>query len=220
MSESWPSFICFIGMDGTGKTTHAQALVQQIKGGTRRCIYRWFHYARLLSLPLLVYARLRGFSKYKVVEGQRYGSWAFANSFVLCRVLPWLMLADTFIFSLFKIRLPLLLGYTVVADRYVHDILVDLMQGTEQPQLHQRKVGQLFARLIPRNSAVVLLDVDTEKLKMRRDDLKNDETLETRSSHYHRLAHDMGVSIINTEYTEDEVHARIIDAILPSRGDE
>lgn len=216
----WPVLICLIGVDGTGKTTHAHALVQQIRSGKRKCVYRWFHYARLLSLPLLAYARLRGLSRYKIVEGQKYGCWDFKCSFLLCHVFPWIMLADVFLFALIKIRLPLLLGYTIVADRYVHDILIDIMLGIGEPQLHQRKVGRLFRRLVPRDSAVVLLDVDNEKLKMRRDDLRNDEILETRAGHYRRLAHDMGISIINTGYTEDEVHAEIVDAILSSRGDE
>jgi len=218
LPEPWPSFICITGVDGTGKTTHASAIVQQIRSGKKKCVYRWFHYAWFLSLPLLAYARLRGFSGYKLVEGQSYGWWNFKRSRVLCHVLPWLMLVDAFFFALIKIRLPILFGYTVVADRYIYDILVDLMQGIGEPQLHWRRVGRFFLKLVPRNSSVVLLDLDIEKLKARRDDLENDESLDARSSHYHRLAHDMGVAIINTEYTEDEVHAKIIDAILSSRG--
>lgn len=215
----WPLLICLIGVDGTGKTTHAHTLVQQIRSGKRKCVYRWFHYARLLSLPLLAYARLRGLSGYKIVDEQQYGWWDFKRSFLLCQVLPWLMLVDAFLFTLVKIRLPMLIGYIVVADRYIHDILADIMQGTGKPQLHRQRVGRLFLRLVPRDSSVLLLDIDIEKLKMRRDDLRNDEILETRAGHYRRLAHDMGVPIINTEYTEDEVHARIVNTILSSRGD-
>ena len=216
---NWPSLICLIGMDGTGKTTHARTLVREIQSDNRKCVYRWLHYARLLSLPLLVYARLRGLSKYKTVAGQKYGSWEFKRSFLLCHVLPWLMLVDAFLFSLVKIRLPLLLGYTVVVDRYIHDILVDIMLGTEQPYLHRKPVGQLFLKLVLRKSSVVLLDVDAEKLRVRRDDLRHDETLERHGKYYNRLAQDMGIPVVRSEYAEDEVHAKIVDAILSSRGD-
>ncbi len=215
----WPSLICLIGTDGTGKTTQARTLVKEIRSDNKKCVYRWLHYARLVSLPLLVYARLRGLSKYKMVTGQKYGSWEFKRSFLLCHVLPWLMLVDAFLFNLIKIRLPLLLGYTVVVDRYIHDILVDIMLGTEQPYLHRQAVGRLFLRLVPRSSSVVLLDVDIEKLRIRRDDLRHDENLERRGKHYNRIAQDTGIPVIKSEDTRNEVHVRIVAAILSSPGD-
>jgi len=216
---NWPSLICLIGTDGTGKTTHARILVEEIRSDNKKCTYRWLHYARLLSLPLLAYARLQGLSKYKMVTGQKYGSWEFKGSFLLCHVLPWLMLVDAFLFNLIKVRLPLLLGYTVVVDRYIHDILVDIMLGTEQPYLHRQAVGRLFLKMVPRNSFAVLLEADAEKLRMRRGDLKHDKNLEPRRKYYNRLAQDAGIPIVRSEATRDEVHAEIVDAILAPRGD-
>jgi len=50
---------------------------------------------------------------------------------VSVRLWPWLFTLDAFIYSIFKIKARIILGYTVLCDRFIPDILVDLMCETK-----------------------------------------------------------------------------------------
>ena len=214
----WPGVICFTGTDGTGKTTQADLLLDEAKATNKRVVYRWFHYARLFSLPLLVYARLCKYSRYEEVDEQKFGWWEFEASWILCNILPWLMLIDAFCFSIIRIYLPLLRGYSIIADRYIWDIMVDIMQGTSRNDLHLETVGKLFLKLAPRNTAVFLLDADVDSLPERRNDIKNDKRLQNRVLCYRKLANDTGIPIINAGNTIDTIHDEIITILNRRRN--
>jgi len=216
-TEKWPKLICLIGTDGTGKTTQANLLLNKAKAGNRRGLYRWFHYARFFSLPLLVYARLRNYSRYEIINGQKFGWWEFKPSVLLCKLLPWLMLIDAFWFSLFKIYIPLLCGYSIIADRYIWDIMVDIMQGIDRDDMSLHLIGKMFLKLVPGNTVVFLLDADIESLPQRRNDIKNDERLQKRMLCYRKLAIDNGIPVINANNTINDIHQEILDIIIQRR---
>ena len=133
--RAFPRLICLIGPDGTGKSTFTRHLIDKIdeNGGTASRI--WLRYPFFFSIPILVYCRLTGLSYYLENQGVRYGVWEMWRSRWVPFLFSWCQLVDTFLFILVKIYLPLWMGRNVICDRYVHDVLVDLMLGIGELKL-------------------------------------------------------------------------------------
>ena len=209
--------LCLTGVDGTGKTTQAMELVKYFRARGKKCTYVWLRFPHLFSIPILAYARLTGLTRYVEIEGQRYGSWEFYRSKWVSAVFPWLLLLDTFVFAIVRIYIPLLLGYIVICDRFVYDILVDLMVALRQDGYHSTRVGRLFFTLLPRGTKAILLDLDVACIRQRRDDLKGDSTLRLRRKLYLRLAKDRDIPVVIPVGSVEEARGEILELIGASR---
>jgi hypothetical protein len=174
-------------------------------------------HAFLLSVPLLAYARWRGYSWREEADGVWHGYWAFGQSAVLRTLLPWTLLLDAALAALYKVYLPLWRGCTVVCERFVLDILVDLEVALDRPALHTRLPGSLYARLLPRGSVVVCLDLGVSAICARRPELLSDRCLAARISAYRRLCADYGLVKVSSAYPVGQVGERIA-AILGAKG--
>src|SRR3990170_7458202 len=141
---SLPTFIYLAGADGTGKTTHAMAIADELARRGAHVRYLWFRWPHVLSLPLLAYCRLRGLTRYHVVDGVRYGGWQFYRSRMVSGLFPWLWLVDTALASLATVYFPRWLGRIVVCDRFAYDALVDLMLAVNNERLLDSFVGRAF----------------------------------------------------------------------------
>src|SRR5690606_13315753 len=95
----------------------------------------WIRFPAVISFPLLVYARVRGFTRYETTDGIRVGAWEFHRSNFLRRVFPFAQYIDTVLLSIPVVWIPQLLGLTIVFERYAVDILVDLMVAIGDPSL-------------------------------------------------------------------------------------
>src|SRR5690606_9788348 len=112
-------FIYITGCDGTGKTTQANLLLKHLEAAGGRPRHLWLRFPFFLTLPLLVYARLRGFSWYEEHDGVRQGYWNFRRSWVLRTLFPWVLLVDATLAAVVKVHLPLWMGRTIVCERFV-----------------------------------------------------------------------------------------------------
>ena len=94
MKKNNPKLICIIGVDGVGKTTHAQKLVGRLESDGVRCKYTWFRFYHFLSLLLLAYCRLVALTVYEAKNGQRIGRHDFYKSKIISTLYPWLLFID------------------------------------------------------------------------------------------------------------------------------
>lgn len=209
-SERWPRCIYLAGADGTGKTTQAKALLALLEKEGLRVRYVWLRFPRLLCVPLLVYARLRGYSMRERVGGTEHGYWYFDRSWLMSNVFPWLLWLDTLLLTLFKLYLPLWRGYTVVCDRFVVDILVDLMTGLNEAHLSEQLPARLFFRLLPTGSRLLILDLGSDMARQRSADLKGDRSHEMRRSQYLELACQRQLPIVDSSAPISTVTERIV----------
>jgi hypothetical protein len=152
----------------------------------------------------LVYARWRGFSWYEEYGGVRHGYWDFKASRLLRLFLPWTYLFDAAMFAPWKVYVPLLLGQTVVCERFVIDMLVDLALAFDDANFHKQLPGRWFTRLLPARAQVVVLDVDGESARARRADLEGDARLEQRLHMYRQIVYDLEFPVV---LNQDEVTA-------------
>ncbi len=83
---------------------------------------------------------------------------------------------------IYRVLLPLLLGYVVVCDRYVLDTLVTLSYFVKEPQLVSSTYARLLIKLIPENSVLIYFDADTDTILRR----KKDEPLTEQLIEYYK----------------------------------
>ncbi len=168
------SLICFIGVDGSGKTTQAEMLAETLLKQGIRVKYLWNGFEPLLTKPLMAIGRrvfLKGkemFINYPdYLEAKRN---FFRNRF-LFTVYHYLVLADYFFQSLGKIRLPLALGRAVICDRYIYDVVGFLAADGHYSEKQIRKSLRHYLHLFPKPDLTFLLDLPEEVAYQRKNDI-------------------------------------------------
>lgn len=210
MIREKPMLICIIGVDGVGKTTHVQKLLDRIKKNRVVCRYAWFRFFHFISLPLLGYCRLANLTIYEMKDGYRIGRHEFYKSKIISFLYPWILFIDMLPIYFIKIYLPLRFGYTVVCDRFVYDTLVDIMIDLRNFKIHKKIIGKLFISMTPSCTRTVLLDLDESIIRERRTDLMNEPSLKMRRRAYNIIAKEFNFPIIKNAATIGEVHEQIV----------
>ena len=206
-------FFYLCGCDGTGKSTQTKQLLAHLQSQGIEPQHLWLRFPFLLSLPLLLYARLRGFSSYEEHDGVRHGYWHFRSSWLLRTLLPWTVLLDATWAALRKIYWPLWKGQTIVCERFVFDMLIDLEVGCDDLGLHQRLPGPLYRYLLPKNSKVVVLDLDAQTIRQRRADLQSDKRLDIRLERFRALAKDYELTVLSSQLSITELAHQVQKAM-------
>jgi hypothetical protein len=192
-----PRLICLIGPDGVGKSTFGQQFIESVIARGGKAQRAWLRFPHIVSIPILVYCRLAGLSYYFEREGVRYGVWEMWRSRWVPWLFPWLQLIDTALYLIFKVHIPLWLGRTIVCDRFVHDVLIDIMIGIRDERLYEKTVGRLFLRLVPGRAEVVCIDSPAEVVFKRRPELKHDTPWLMRRALYRHLSEVAGIPIVD-----------------------
>ncbi|MCJ7635394.1 hypothetical protein MUP77_23770 [Candidatus Bathyarchaeota archaeon] len=120
--------ICFMGVDGSGKTSHAKLLLSFLKERGCSTKYVWAAGRPLFLYPFLLFTRILGYWS-TIKEGAETDP--LENAFGKTRknlgaIYKALMFIDFLIVSLVKVRLPLFLKKTVICDRFSYDLLIEL----------------------------------------------------------------------------------------------
>ncbi|MBN2387847.1 MAG: hypothetical protein JXB85_12585 [Anaerolineales bacterium] len=210
MKKGHADFYYITGCDGTGKSTHAQMLVDALRQQGHHVHHVWLRFPFLFSTPFLLYARLRKTSWHEVHDGRRYGYWNFRSSWIMRTFFPWVLLVDAFLAACWRIYLPLALGRKVVCERFALDMLVDLSLACKDERFFQSYPGRWFARLIPARNRTLILDVDLPLIRERRPALIWDHMLEERLGAYRGLAAVLKTPVIENRSSIGQVHDQIL----------
>jgi thymidylate kinase len=201
--------IYIAGCDGTGKSTQATLMLSALAQGGARVRHVWLRFPFMLSLPLLAFARWRGHSWSEEIDGVRHGYWNFAGSVILRALLPWALLIDAALAAIQKIYLPLLMGHTVVCERFALDMLADLAVAFDEPLLHRTLPARLFPYLVPPGATTVVLDLDAETIRARRSDLRLDRRLEARLEAFGQIAQGLQLSTLSSAQPIEVLHEQL-----------
>lgn len=201
-------FIYITGCDGTGKSTQAERMINRLQAKGDEVCHLWLRFPFFLSVPFLMYARWRGLSWYEVTDGVRHGYWDFKQSWLMSQVFPWVFWLDTAVATWFNVYYPLWRGKTIVCERFVLDMLVDLSLGCSQ-DLFTKPVGQAFRRLLPSEATVLLLDLDVETACQRRPALQYDWRLTDRLAAFRTMAHQLEIPLVSTQDGAIEVSQKL-----------
>ncbi len=212
-----PKVIVFFGSDGAGKTTQANYLLEYLYTQKCRPKLAWIRGRHLLAFVLayffvkLGYRHLRVGGKQEVFDPNLLPRLkALWGVIELTSVIPW---------ALFRVHLPRLLGYTVVAERYLVDTVVYLSYWLGEGYLHSFG-ARLLLGLIPAGSMLFHFDADTRVLLERaKDDVVTEDFIIFQHRVYLVLARMLGAITIDTaKYDKKEAFQRIVDALNVEKG--
>ena len=190
------STIYIAGSDGSGKTTILKDIEEKINSSGKKTKHIWLRSPKILSKPLLAYCRLIGLTKYKIIDGVRYGKHEFYKSSNVSWLFPILQLVDFKIKWFFE-RKKIKSNEIVIFDRFSIDTVADLMVDTRRMDLHKSWIGKEFIEAIPKNSKIVILKVDEAVIRKRKKDTLHDELLEDKVKVYNLLSKDLYIKVID-----------------------
>jgi thymidylate kinase len=192
-----PMFICITGIDGVGKTTHVNLIIEHLREKGIKCQYKWLRFHHLFSLPLLAFCRVAGYTRLSTLGNfQKCSYHEFYKSRFVSAIYPWILFFDTFLFTTIKVYIPMFFGTSIVCDRFVYDTLIDIAVATKDHEIYKKSVGKLFLKLIPKNARFVMLDLDKSTIFSRRSELKNDLTFGERYELYTEFSRLFDITIV------------------------
>jgi len=96
-----------------------------------------------------------------------------------------LLLFDYFLQTLIKIKIPLLLGKSIISDRYIYDtIITDFVAYTNYSTDETKELLEKWLKLFPKPDLVFLVDVPENVAYQRKDDTPSLEYLKERRCIY------------------------------------
>lgn len=205
--------ICFSGIDGTGKTTLAEHVVDEFEALNVPATHVWARWRPFFSYPFmgLLYVTL----------GWRRKD--YHRSAVLQRIWGYFLVVDHVLFFIRHIYPQLLRGRVVCIDRYVLDQLVEM----KYDELYNERAAQLLVRLLPSPTETFLLDVSVDDALARKQDTQEmldrlhidadaRSYLESRRDLFHEVSKSIDATVVDTSASLDEtrelVAKRAMDA--------
>ncbi len=197
---SIPKVIYIMGIDGSGKTTVSEHLAKQLRARGYTVHVLWLRFNHVITKPLLGLCRILGFTRYEIHDGIKVGYHDFYRS----KTISWLFIMfqylDAVRIKYLKVLPKIRSGKNVlILDRYVYDILIDVMVDTRMDQLGKGKVGRAFKALIPEGTLSVLIDRDLGKVLEVRPEGQVDDNFEHRYRFYKELAFDPSVNTVTND---------------------
>ena len=191
--------ISFSGIDGSGKTAHATALVDAFRLGELKADYVWGRggstgLTRLLG-PLKRVISPRTLAEVPA-DGLERRRNRLANPVVRT---GWVALValDQMVHAWLRVWLPARLGRVIVADRYVYDTAVEVELSLPPGDRFGRRLNRLMVRLVPRPDRPFLLDVAPAVARARKPGEPWHSDLEAEARLYREIAAQHGLSQVS-----------------------
>jgi dTMP kinase len=210
------NLICLIGIDGSGKTTIAKSIAAYFrKKNFFYSIVKCGANVRFATAPLYLTCRICGYipnyETNRKIHSSRYPEIHMLKTLSFFWTLA--VYIDTLIIVTLRIKIPIFFGKKIISDRFIHDVLVELMISTRNYNIHKTKFGNLFLKMV-KTYKVILIDADESIAFNRKKDVPSVEHLRIRKQLYLKLASDLdNILIVNGGKPIKEVTEKIISFI-------
>lgn len=197
------NFICLAGIDGSGKSTVAEHLINISKG---RFHYIWARWEPFLLSPFIKFINKKSRNSVQNDEDQQHKKRQGLKSKFLRNPLVkqlWLILAeiDYFIQLLRKVLLPYISHHDIICDRYIYDFYVDqLINLKEDPRSLKKFMLKRILSLFPKPDLLIYIKIEPETGNARKQDGTSIPYLAQRKEYYDQL-----VDIFNTIEIDGEL---------------
>ena len=126
-----------------------------------------------------------------------------------------ILLFDYLLQILFRVRIPFMLGKTIVCDRYVYDtIITDLSVDMNYSKSEITDLIKRFFYIAPRPDLAFLIDLPEEIAFQRKDDTPSIEYLKERRHIYLDVGKEEGMLVLDGSIDLTEIKSLITDEVL------
>lgn len=203
-------FICFVGIDGSGKTLQAERLAESLKSQHVDCTYTWCRYSPRLLNPINKLTK-RLIRRKKCGAG--YAGFTSSKRGILRKpIIGWVWLNLSLIDYLLQVRscfgrVPS--GTRVlICDRFIYDMLADLAINYDRRGEGVMKLARHpLIRLFPKPREVFFLDVPPDVAWDRKKDpnVEDKQYLVDRAGVYSALCDGLGFTRIEGTRSIEEI---------------
>ena len=207
---SIPRVIYIMGIDGSGKTTVVEWLASTLRGKGYQVDVQWLRFNHVLSKPLLAFCRLVGLTRYEKKHGIRVGYHEFHRSKFISWLFVLFQYLDALRVRLFRIGPKIKRHNSVlILDRFVYDILIDLMIDTGIDDLDSHQLGQALLALLPAGTVVLPLARGSHALLGTRPESAVDKNFEKRLALYEQIVARQGLQGLQNDASLEDLLARV-----------
>jgi thymidylate kinase len=194
--------VCLIGIDGSGKTTLSKHLVSFLNNNGKKTIYVYGRYQPFLLRPIMklgkrifyrnadMYAAYSEYSHKKIstIRKHKFLSMLYQS----------LVDLEYKTQLIFKVEIPLFLGYFIVSDRYIFDTIVsDLSIDFDYSSDQIKSTLDHYFNSFPKPDCLVVIDVPEYIAYERKDDTPSIQYLQERRHKYLQIGREFDAHILD-----------------------
>lgn len=208
--------VCFIGQDGTGKTTHAKYVWKELKQIDKKIKvkYLWSRGFGYFFQPFLLVIRQLLLGSRSPKTQNRYISMraSLLKTEPMKSLWAYIMIIDHLL-HLARVRLALSLGYIVICDRWINDTLIDVK--CDLGKALNKFLEEKLERLVPKPEMTFVMDTETSELAKRRPEI-NPNLLEYKRYSYLKTSKRKGFKVIRTHEDLQRNRQTILSTVIES----